>query len=566
MHEKNLPISTEDFPTVINGGYYFVDKSMFIAEALSNMSESKLILRPRRFGKSLNISMLKAFLEIGSPKELFEGLAISVHKDLCEAHQAQHPVIFLSLKDIDASDFPEALDALSLIISEEADRLEIGFGNELKDAENASFHRMSEMKANRNDVKRSIRLISKALHRRHGKKAIVLIDEYDAPINQAYQKGYYDEMAILFRGLLGQALKGNPFVEFAVLTGILRVSKESIFSGLNNIAVYSALDDEFSSHFGFTGEEVAAMVGYYGLEGRMADMKEYYNGYKIGSFEMYNPWSVVRACSRMVRNESAAPEMYWANTASNDLVRDMLGRDGFGALALIEDLANGGTINKRVSILSTYRDLADIPGSEAVWDMMFMAGYLTWVGKANNGMYELRAPNLEIREALRKDALSWAMSAMPITEGKADELFSALLAENAREAEAAINDLFENVLSVRDGVAVHGSFKASQERHCHLIVAALLSCSSWSVKSEAESGDGYIDLLCTNVVANAAIVIEEKFSATDDDEQLAVKAQEAIGQIAKKKYAKSIEGFDTVIAVGIAYASRRCRIAINTLK
>ncbi|MCL1803646.1 MAG: ATP-binding protein, partial [Eubacteriaceae bacterium] len=352
---------------------------------------------------------------------------------------------------------------------------------------------------------------------------------------------------------------------FAVLTGVLRVSKESVFSGLNNITVYSAFDEEFSSHFGFAEEEVAAMLSYYGIEDRMADMKKYYDGYKMGSFEMYNPWSVVRQCSRMVMNKSAEPEMYWANTATNDLVRDMLKRDGLEALSSIEDLISGGTVEKRVSIMATYRDLIDTPGSEALWGMMFLAGYLTWVRRVNNHVYELRAPNLEIRDALREDALSWAISSMPIDGAKADGLYSALLAGNAEEAEAAINDLLENVFSVRDGVVAHGSFKISQERHYHLITAVLLACSSWDVKSEAESGDGYADIVCTSKDANAAIIIEEKYSARIDDASLSKKAEEGIEQIIAKRYVKAVQGYNIVVAVGIAYASRKCKIAVRRL-
>ncbi|MCL1802651.1 MAG: ATP-binding protein [Eubacteriaceae bacterium] len=541
---------------------------MFIAEALANKGESKLILRPRRFGKSLNMSMLKAFLEIGSPKALFNGLAIEEQHGLCDEHQGKHPVIFLSFKSITGSDFPEALDELALIISREADRLSIGDGcPELKPSENAVFARMSEKQADKNDVKSSILLMSMALHRRYGKKAIVLIDEYDAPINQSFQMKYYEEMILLFRGLLGQALKGNPFVEFAVLTGILRISKESIFSGVNNISVYSALDEEYSAHFGFTEGEVAAMLSYYSLEGRMADMKEYYDGYRMGAYKMFNPWSVVRQCSRMLVRKNAEPEKFWVNTATNDLTREMLMSDGLEALSSIEDLITGGTVEKGISILAAYRDLIDANDSDAVWEMLFMAGYLTWVRKTGDEMYELRAPNLEVRSALRKDALSWAMSAMPIGKGKADELYAALLAGEAEKAEAIINDLLESVLSVKDGVVVHGSFTVKQERHYHLIVTALLACSNWEAASEAESGDGYLDTLCTNRDANAAIIIEEKFMKKgDDDERLLAEAQKAIDQIIEKRYAKRVEGYKTIVAVGITYASRKCKIIIKRLK
>ncbi|MCL1804376.1 MAG: AAA family ATPase, partial [Eubacteriaceae bacterium] len=490
--KKVLPISIDDFPTIINDNFYFVDKSMFIEEILANKGESKLILRPRRFGKSLNMSMLKSFLEIGSPKGLFAGLAITERHDFCEAHQGKHPVIFMSFKDITGSNFPKALDELALIISEEAKRLGIGKGCiELDDDENAVFGRMSAKQADETDVKCSIRLISKALHRRYGKKAIVLIDEYDAPVNQAYQMKYYDEMILLYRGLLGQALKGNPYIEFAVLTGVLRVSKESIFSGLNNISVYSALDSRYSAHFGFTGEEVAAMLSYYRLDGRMSDMKEYYNGYRIGGYEVYNPWSVVNACYDMLEDPNTELKKYWVNTATNYLVRDMLMGGGLESLSSIEDLIAGGTVKKSVSIMASYRDLIDAHSSDAVWEMLFMAGYLTWVRETGNGMYELRAPNLEIRSALRKDALSWAKSAMPINESKADALYKAFLESNAQEAETILNDLLENVLSVRDGIVVHGDFAVRQERYYHLITTALLACSNWETASEAESGDGY---------------------------------------------------------------------------
>ncbi|MCL1802059.1 MAG: ATP-binding protein [Eubacteriaceae bacterium] len=564
--KKILPISTDDFPTVINGGCYFVDKSMFIAEVLGNMSESKLILRPRRFGKSLNMSMLKAFLEIGSPRELFNGLAISEQKDLCDAHQAQHPVVFLSFKDIGASDFGQALEMLATKIGREAKRLGISSFAELDVDELAIIRKLSNETATVNNVDGSIYLITDALFRHYGKKAIVLIDEYDAPINQACQMGYYDEMAGLFRGLLGQALKSNPFVEFGVLTGILHVSMANVYSGVNNISVYSALDEEYGEHFGFTEEEVAAMLSYYSLEERMADMKEYYDGYRMGSYKVYNPWSVVNACYDMILEPGAELERHWANTATNDLVQDMLKRDGLEALSSIEDLISGGTVEKMVSIMATYRDLIDTPGSEALWGMMFMAGYLTWVRRVNNHFYELRAPNLEIRDALRKDALSWAKSAMPIDKRKADELYEAMLAGNAEEAEAVINDLLENVFSASDGVAAHGSFTISQERHCHLITAVLLACSSWDVKSEAESGDGYADIVCTSKNANAAIIIEEKHSAKSDDGSLSEKAEEAIEQIIAMRHSQAAQSYKTVVAVGIAYASRMCKIAIKQLR
>ncbi|MCL1803909.1 MAG: AAA family ATPase [Eubacteriaceae bacterium] len=565
--QKKLPISTDDFPTIINEGYYFVDKSMFIAEALDNMSAIKLILRPRWFGKSLNMSMLKSFLEIGSPKELFSGLAIAERNSLCEEYQGKRPVIFLSFKDMAARDFPKALDAISLRISREADRLGIGAGcPELKPSENAAFDRMAEKQADENDVERSIMLMSMALYRRYGTKAVVLIDEYDAPANHAYHMKYYEEMASLFRGMLGQALKGNPFVDLAVLAGVLRLSKDSIFSDLNNIRVYSALDEKYSAHFGFNGDEVAAMLSYYGFEDRMHDMKEYYDGYRMGSFEVYNPWSVVNACYDMIAEPGAELQKHWVNTATNDLVREMLKRDGFEALSSIGDLVAGGNVEKNVSILATYRDLIDISGSEAVWDMMFMAGYLTWVKKAGNDKYELRAPNYEVREALRKDALSWASSAMPIGKGKADELYTAFFEGNAKAAEGVINNLFENVFSVRDGVVLHGSFKIDKERHYHLITTALLACSNWEVRSETESGDGYLDTMCTNKGLDAAIIIEEKYSRSNSDGSLVNKAQEAMEQIERNRYAKSVEGYSTVIAVGIAYANRRCKMAIRQLK
>ena len=565
--KKNLPISTDDFPTVINGGYYFVDKSMFIAEVLGNMSESKLILRPRRFGKSLNMSMLKSFLEIGSPKALFDGLEISKQKGLCETHQAQHPVIFLSLKDIIAIDFSESLEALSIRISDEAKRLGIGNGSsELDDDENAVFAKMSAGQATRTDAARSIQLMSKALYRRYGKKVIVLIDEYDAPINQACRMGYYDEMAGLLRGLLGQALESNPYIEFAVLIGILWLPKDSIFSEISSISVYTALDEEYSSHFGFSENEVAAMLSYYGLEERMDGLKEYYSGYRMGSAVMYNPWTIVRACDEMIYDNSAELEKYWVDTASNSLVRDILRRDGLEALALIMDLANGGTIETDASFMAAYRGLIGIPDSEALWGLMFIAGYLTWVSKLGDDAYELRAPNQEIRDALRQDALSWAKSAMPINGAKADGLYTALLAGNAEEAEAAINDLLENVFSARDGVAAHGSFKISQERHCHLITAVLLACSSWDVRGDAESGDGYIDILCTNEAMSAATIIEEKHSAKSDGGSLSEKSEEAIDQIIAKRHSQTTQGYNTVVAAGIAYASRKCKIAVRRIK
>ncbi|MCL1803974.1 MAG: ATP-binding protein, partial [Eubacteriaceae bacterium] len=494
-------------------------------------------------------------------------LAIAQQKSLCEEHKGKHPVIFLSFKDMGANNFNEMLAKLSLRISNEAKRLGIGKGCiELDDDENAVFDRMSAKQADKVDVEGSIQLLTKALFQRYGKNAVVLIDEYDAPANNSYLMKYYEEMASLFRGLFGQALKGNPYLEFAVMTGVLRISKDSIFSDLNNIRVYSPLNTKFSAHFGFTEDEVASMLSYYGFEDRMAEMKEFYDGYRIGSFEMYNPWSVVNACSDMLEDGSAELEKHWANTASNDLVRDMLKRDGLEALSSIEDLISGGTIEKGVSVLATYRDLIDTPGSEAVWDMMFMAGYLTWVKKTDNDMYELRAPNQEVREALRKDALSWAKSAMPINKGKADDLFTALLAGNAEGAEAVINELFGEILSVKDGVAVHGGFKMEKERHYHHITTALLACGSWRVSSEAESGDGYADILCTNESLDAAIIIEEKFSRSKGDESLARKAEEAIEQIIGTRYADAVAGYSTAVAAGIAYESRRCKIAIRQLR
>ncbi|MCL1802600.1 MAG: AAA family ATPase [Eubacteriaceae bacterium] len=564
--KKNLPISTDDFPTVIES-CYFIDKSMFIAEVLGNMSESKLILRPRRFGKSLNMNMLKSFLEIGSPKALFDGLAVSKLTDLCEAHQGKYPVIFLTLKDMSADGFDEALEALSIRISDEADRLGIGNGCiELDTSENAVFDRMAEMQADKADVARSIQLMSKALYRRYGKKAIVLIDEYDAPINQACRMGYYDEMAGLLRGLLGQALESNPYIEFAVLIGILWLPKDSIFSEISSISVYTALDEEYSSHFGFSENEVAAMLSYYGLGDRMNDVKEYYDGYRMGSHKVYNPWSVVNACYDMIPEPGAELERHWANTASNSLVRDILRQDGFTALASIEDLVNGGTIETDASFMAAYRGLIGIPDSEALWGLMFIAGYLTWVSKLGDDAYELRAPNQEIRDALRQDALSWAKSAMPIDKGKADKLYEAMLAGNANEAEAVINELLEEVFSVRDGVVVHNDF-AINKKDGHLIIDALLSCSfRWIVRSGAESGDGDIGMLCTNEAMSAAILIEEKFFATDGDAALLPKAEEAVGQIIAKRHSQAAQGYNTVVAVGIAYARTRCKIAIKQLR
>ena len=556
MLKKKLPVGIEDFEEIRTEGFYYIDKTGLIRDLLNNWGKVNLFTRPRRFGKTLNMSMMKNFFEIGADKTLFDGLTISKETALCERYMGKYPVIFISLKGVDGLNFEEACGALRRIIRAEASRFRMLLSSEkIADEDKQLFLRILQEKDTFDDVRDSLRMLSSLLNQCFSEKVILLIDEYDVPLDKAFQHGYYEEMVSLIRGLFGQVLKTNEFLLFAVLTGCLRVSKESIFTGLNNFDVNSIVDVEHDEHFGFTEAEVQELMEDYDMEEKAGIVKEWYDGYHFGDTDIYCPWDVIRYTKKLLADPHAEPEAFWINTSGNDLVKRFIDKADKTTQNEIERLIAGEAIEKKVRLDLTYDELDS--SIDNLWSVLFTTGYLTKTGRAINGVYKLVIPNREVREVFILQIQEWFRERMADDEKPMREFCRAFLKGEPERIQKRLNIILNRMISVLDAKAPDNK----KENFYHgLLLGLLRSEINWLILSNAESGDGFSDILIEPEDPDAGIVIEVKYASSVAGLEKA--CEEALKQIREKRYDERFrnDGRADVLTYGIAFCRKRCKV------
>lgn len=565
MNYKKLPIGIDGFEKIRTNDFYYVDKTMFIAELLQNWGEVNLFTRPRRFGKSLNMSMLKSFFEIGSDKTLFEGLKITQEKALCKEYMGKFPVISISLKSVDGLSFEAASAALRTVIGNEAGRFRFLLESDMLDEEDKNAYRRlirvemeSEASYAMSDstLTDSLKTLSRLLVRHYGRKVILLIDEYDVPLDKAFQAGYYEEMVSLIRNLFSNALKTNDDLQFSVLTGCLRISKESIFTGLNNLNVMTVSDPYFCDSFGFTDSEVKELLSYYGLENVHETVRDWYDGYQFGNASVYCPWDVIKYVQILLRDKEAEPENYWANTSENSIVRRLLSRADQTTRDEIEQLVNGGMIVKSIRQEITYKDIE--ASIDNVWSVLYSTGYLTSRGRLPGKRLRLVLPNQEVKELFIELVKDWFRETTRADSSRINRFCDAFPAGDVSVIQEMLHDYLWDSISVRDA-AVRMNMK---ENFYHGMVLGLLqSQENWLVQFNAEMGEGYSDIsICTP--ERTGIVIELKYA---DDGKLESACTNALKQIEERKYSIGLErkGMKKIIKYGMAFCGKECMVVME---
>ena len=559
MERKKLPVGIENFEEIRKEGFYYVDKTVLIRDLLNSWGKVNLFTRPRRFGKTLNMSMLKSFFEIGADGTLFDGLAISRETALCEAYMGKFPVLFVSLKGVDGLTFEDAYIMLKTIIRTEASRHYYLKTSEKVSTENKQI--FEEILSGKYDeMADSLRLLSQMLFQHYGQKAVLLIDEYDVPLDKAFQHGYYREMVALIRSLFGQALKTNDFLQFAVRTGCLRVSKESIFTGLNNFKVLSITDSRFDEHFGFTDAEVKMLLDDYNLTAHYGETKEWYDGYRFGCVDVYCPWDVINHVDRLCSEPNAEPQAYWINTSGNDLVKRFVDKADKTTQGEIERLIAGEAIEKAVRLELTYNEIDS--SIDNLWSVLFTTGYLTQAGKAARGVYKLVIPNREVREVFILQIQEWFKETVVQDEKPMQAFCQEFLDGNAGEIQKRLTAILGKMISILDTKARDDQ----KENFYHgLLLGLLRSEPNWLILSNAESGDGFSDILIEPEDPDTGIVIEVKYSPTLAGMESACVT--ALEQIKSKRYDERLrnEGRENVTAFGIAFCKKRCRVVFEKL-
>lgn len=558
MEKKlKLPVGIDGFEKIRRNGFYYIDKTKLIEQLFLNWGEVNLFTRPRRFGKTLNMSMLKSFFEIGTDTSLFDGLYVSENKELCEQYQGQYPVIFLSLKDVEGLSFSEAKRKCIQLIKREAERF-YGLKNSerLLDIDKKNYCRLLDMTVQEEDsdiVSSSIKMLSALLYKHYGKKTVILIDEYDVPLDKAFQHGYYKEMVHFIRGLLGEALKTNDSLSFAVLTGCLRVSKESIFTGLNNFKILSITDTRFDEQFGFTDTEVRKLLLDYHLEDRFEEVKEWYDGYRFGNADVYCPWDVINFVDRAKDDKEAKPEAYWINTSGNDLVKRFIDKANKTTKNEIERLINGEAIEKELRLDLTYEEVDQ--SIENLWSVLFTTGYLTQSGRNEDGAYRLIIPNREVREVFRLQINEWFKKSIFSNTERLTAFWKAFEEGDTEGVEQYLNRVLSNSISVFDTKAR----KEEKESSYHnLLVGILTGNADWLVKSNVEAGEGFADIIVETDDPDAGIVAELKYTKNFDDMKMT--CQKAIDQIRNRRYQEYLLNDDRkdIRLYGITFCKKRC--------
>ena len=555
-----LPVGIENFEEIRKLGFYYIDKTRLIEQLLQGWGKVTLFTRPRRFGKTLNMSMLKSFFEIGTHKTLFDGLYISGNKALCDDHMGKYPVIFLSLKDVEGLEFSSAKRMLCTIIDREIDRhYYLKTSDVLTDEDRTLFTKMLHGQAD--NIEDSIRMLSQLLYKHYGQKAVILIDEYDVPLDKAFQNGYYKEMVSLIRGLFGQALKTNEFLQFAVLTGCLRVSKESIFTGLNNFEINSIVDIDHDEQFGFTDDEVMKLLLDYDRSERYPDAKEWYDGYHFGNADIYCPWDVINFTKKLVTDPSARPSAFWINSSGNDMVKRFVDKADQTTRDEIEKLVAGGFVEKQLRLDLTYDEIDNT--IDNLWSVLFTTGYLTKIGEvkvpdSESYAYKLVIPNKEVREVFILQIQEWFKAVVAKDDDTMKLLSRAILDKDEKQIARQLNIVMSHIISILDTKAPD----AMKENFYHGLLLGLLRGSNpdWLIKSNRESGDGFSDILIEPEDPDAGIVIEVKYAK--EMKALDAACETAMAQIKDKCYDEALrdEGRCDILAYGIAFCRKRCRV------
>lgn len=563
MALKKLPIGIDGFEKIITNNFYYANKTMFIAELLNNWGEVNLFTRPRRFGKSLNMSMLKSFFEIGSDGALFEGLNIAQEAELCCEYMGKFPVIYITLKGVDGASFSAAKEILRFVTGVEAGRFSfLADSDKLTEAQKMSYRALVEVNADGNysmsdtALEHSLLTLTSLLWKHYGTKVIVLIDEYDVPLDKAFQSGFYDEMLQLLRNFLGNVLKTNDSLQFAVLTGCLRISKESIFTGLNNLRVNTITDALYDEYFGFTDADVKKLLEYYRLSAHYDQIKEWYDGYRFGNVGVYCPWDVINYCFDARADACTEPRNYWANTSGNNMVRHFIDLANQQTRKEIELLIAGDSITKNINMELTYNELDS--SVDNLWSVLFTTGYLTQRGRMEGKGFSLAIPNREIQELFVSQIRVWFQEYTRADAPRIEKFCLSFPEANAEVIEELLNDYLWNSIGIRD-TAVRSNLK---ENFYHGMLLGLLQYEdSWIIKSNTESGEGFSDILI-ETPNRTGVVIEVKYV---EAENLDKGCAEAIAQIEKKNYAPRLidDGMMTVIKYGIAFYKKRCRVRLG---
>lgn len=561
-----LPVGIEDFAEIRQAGFYYVDKTKFIEQLLDGWGKVNLFTRPRRFGKTLNMSMLRYFFEIGADASLFDGLQIAKNKKLCEEYQGKYPVIFLSFKNVEGLTFADAQYRLAELIAGEAERFAfLAQSDKLTENERSLYCGLTAVREGRYALAgevlvSALQLLSKLLSKHYGQKTIILLDEYDVPLDKAFQKGYYKEMVSLIRGMLGQALKTNEFLQFAVLTGCLRVSKESIFTGLNNFKVLSITDNRFDEQFGFTDAEVEQLLAAYNLADHLDETKAWYDGYRFGAADVYCPWDVINHVDMLRSNPSAKPQPYWINTSGNALVKLFIEMADKSTRDELERLVAGEAIEKHIRLELTYDEIDS--SIDNLWSVLFTTGYLTQKGVTEDGAYKLVIPNQEIREVYKLQIQEWFKKKVFADTEQLQSFWQAFAMSDSEAVELFLNRTLSNSISVFDA---KGRDEERENSYHMLLVGLLAGKSDWLVRSNVEAGEGFADIIVETDDLDDGVIVELKYVQTMT--AMEKSCAKALAQIRAKRYADYLHnnGREKVLLYGIAFCKKRCRVVAEKL-
>ena len=555
LKRKMLPIGVENFEKLRRNDMYYVDKTEMFSDLIMNHGDANLFTRPRRFGKTLTMDMLKTFFEIGQDASLFDGLTISSHSDICEKYQNKYPVVFISLKGATGSTYEKANSMIKQLIAEEYQRHSYLADSDILDSiEKDQFNRIRSISLNEGDLENSLRTLTRLLCKHHNQKVILLIDEYDVPLDKSFLNGYYDDMVSFIRIFLGEALKTNDNTEFAIVTGCLRISKESIFTGVNNFKVFSINDTRFSDYFGFTNDEVREMLSYYGIIDKYETTKAWYDGYLFGKTEIYCPWDVLNHCDTVVNTDDIEPQAYWINSSGNDIIRKFIEMANSTTKSELELLIAGNTVVKTIKQELTYADLYS--SIENMWSILYMTGYLTKRSIPERKQFELAIPNLEIREIFEEQIYEWFKDFSRKDSSTLNAFCQTFADGNAEEAQKQFTAFLRKTISIRDTYVK----AAKKENFYHGILLGLLSYrDDWIVKSNVESGDGYSDIVIKIPDDEIGMIIEVKYGEDADMEK---GCADALAQIERMNYSEILEDDEvqTIYKYGIACYKKRCKI------
>ncbi|WP_304091138.1 AAA family ATPase [Phascolarctobacterium succinatutens] len=561
-----LPVGIEDFAEIRQAGFYYVDKTKFIEQLLDGWGKVNLFTRPRRFGKTLNMSMLRYFFEIGADASLFDGLQIAENKKLCEEFQGKYPVIFLSFKNVEGLTFADAQYRLTELIAGEAERFAfLAQSDKLTENEKSLYRGLTAVREGRyalagEVLASALQTLSKLLSKHYGQKTVMLLDEYDVPLDKAFQNGYYQEMVALIRGMLGQALKTNEFLQFAVLTGCLRVSKESIFTGLNNFKVLSITDNRFDEQFGFTDAEVKQLLAAYNLADHLEETKAWYDGYRFGAADVYCPWDVINHVDVLRSNPLARPQAYWINTSGNALVKRFIDMADKSTRNELERLVAGEAIEKHIRLELTYDEIDS--SIDNLWSVLFTTGYLTQQGMTESGAYKLVIPNQEIHEVYKLQIQEWFKKSVFANTEQLEGFWQAFAEGDSEAVELFLNRTLSNSISLFDA---KGRDVERENSYHMLLVGLLAGKADWLVRSNVEAGEGFADIIVETDDLDAGVIVELKYAPTMA--ALEKSCARALAQIRERGYAEFLHnnGREKILLYGMSFCKKRCKVVVEKL-